>query len=96
MKTQLAMLVGNDHTDWQNKIPAIRFAMNTRVSQAEHTPAFLTFGRELRIPREVNDDFRSIVDNESTVRKVHEEHQDNEKGYADMRRRPAPNFIWYL
>lgn len=42
--------------------------MNSSMSQAtEHTSAFLTFGRELRTPREVLDDFRSVVNDENVV-----------------------------
>ncbi|GFW20700.1 transposon Ty3-G Gag-Pol polyprotein [Trichonephila clavipes] len=49
LKTRLAILVGEDHSNWHSKLPFIRFAMNTTVCDTTgHTPAYLLFGRELR------------------------------------------------
>jgi hypothetical protein len=67
----LAILVGTNHTDWPNKLPAIRFAMNTaKCSSAGYSAAFLNFGRELRTPAEVCHDFRSVIQNENFIPEV--------------------------
>jgi hypothetical protein len=71
LKTQLAILVGTNHIDWPNKLPAIRFAMNTaKCSSAGYSAAFLNFGRELRTPAEVCHDFRSVIQNENFIPEV--------------------------
>ncbi|GFT30634.1 retrovirus-related Pol polyprotein from transposon 412 [Trichonephila clavipes] len=49
LKPRLAMMVGNNHTLWTEKLPAIRFALNTsKCESTDHTAAYLTFARELR------------------------------------------------
>jgi hypothetical protein len=71
LKTQLAILVGTNHTDWPNKLPAIRFAMNTaKCSSTGYSAAFLNFGRELRTPAEVSHDLRSVIQNENFIPEV--------------------------
>ncbi|KAI8436675.1 hypothetical protein MSG28_010163 [Choristoneura fumiferana] len=71
MKTQLAILVGDNHLTWAEKLPSIRFAMNTAKScSTGYTPAYLTFGRELRTPDDVNHDLREIVENDSFIKEV--------------------------
>lgn len=63
IKTQLAILTTESHTAWKDHLPSIRFAMNSTVSAATgHTPAFLTFGRELRTPDDVQRDLRGIIE----------------------------------
>lgn len=71
LKTQLAILVGNDHTEWLDKLPSIRFAMNTtRCKSTGYTAAYLTFGRELRTPDDVGRDLRTIVNEENFVPQI--------------------------
>lgn len=71
LKVQLSILVHNDHTDWKDKLPAIRFAMNTVKSQATgYSAAYLTFGRELRTPDDVSRDLRAIVENDNFVNQI--------------------------
>uniref|UniRef100_A0A1Y1KT95 RNA-directed DNA polymerase n=1 Tax=Photinus pyralis TaxID=7054 RepID=A0A1Y1KT95_PHOPY len=71
IKTQLSIFVGNDHTKWREALPAIRFAMNSaRHSATGFTPAYLTFGRELRTPDDVNRDMRAILDNDNFVAEI--------------------------
>lgn len=53
LKPQLAILVDNDHTTWSKKLAAVRFAMNTIKSTTGFSAAYLTFGRELRSPKDV-------------------------------------------
>lgn len=66
LKTQLAILTNDDHTNWKDKLPAVRFAMNTANSESTgYTPAYLTFGRELRTPDDVGRDLRAIMENEN-------------------------------
>lgn len=68
LKTQLAILVKNDHTSWYEFLPAVRFALNsTRCSSTEQTPAYLTFGRELRCLADIKHDFRTIVQEDNFV-----------------------------
>jgi hypothetical protein len=71
LKTQLAVLVGTNHTGWPNKLPAIRFAMNTaKCLSTGYSAAFLNFGRELRTPAEVSHDLRSVIQNENFIPEV--------------------------
>ncbi|GFU06960.1 transposon Tf2-6 polyprotein [Trichonephila clavipes] len=43
LKPRLAMMVGNNHTLWTEKLPAIRFALNTsKCELTDHTAAYLT------------------------------------------------------
>lgn len=71
MKAQLAILVGNDHDLWDEKLPSIRFAMNSTYCQStKYTPAYLTFGRELRTLDDVKHDVRSIIQSENFVAEI--------------------------
>lgn len=68
LKPQLAMLVGHDHSTWDLHLAAIRFAMNSAVtSSTGFSPAYLTFGRELRAPSDSARDMRAIVENDNFV-----------------------------
>lgn len=68
LKPQLAILVGREHATWDTHLPAIRFAMNSAVTAGtDHSPAFLTFGRELRAPHDAACDMRAIVERETAV-----------------------------
>jgi hypothetical protein len=83
LKTQLAILVGTNHTDWPNKLPGIRFAMNTaKCSSTGYSAAFLNFGRELRTP----------ADRLKEAQEVQEKEQDRRKTTADSKRRPGPTY----
>ncbi|KAJ8970959.1 hypothetical protein NQ317_000645 [Molorchus minor] len=63
-KPRLAILVGDDHTTWAEKLPAIRFAMNTSWCETTgQTAAYLTFDRELRTLDDITHDLTSIVEN---------------------------------
>lgn len=71
LKTQLAILVENNHRDWPQHLPSIRFAMNTATSAAtSFTPAYLTFGRELRTPDNNARDLRQIIMSENFVPEI--------------------------
>ena len=64
------MYVGNDHTTWAEKIPAIRFSMNTaRCQSTGYSAAYLTFGRELRTT-DVEHDLRQIVTSENFIPEI--------------------------
>ncbi|GFS51039.1 retrovirus-related Pol polyprotein from transposon 412 [Trichonephila clavipes] len=68
LKPRLAMMVGNNHTLWIEKLPAIRFALNTsKCESTDHTAAYLTFTRELRTLDQVNTDLRSVIHNDNFV-----------------------------
>ena len=71
LKPRLALLVQDEHDNWPAKLPVIRFAMNTAVCDTTgHTPAFLTFGKELRTVDDVQKDFTSIVENDNFVAEI--------------------------
>ncbi|XP_036340634.1 uncharacterized protein LOC118750003 [Rhagoletis pomonella] len=71
MKAQLAILVGKQHRTWAEKLPAIRFAMNTtRCQSTGYSAAFLTFGREPRTIDDVQHDLRSIIQSENFVAEI--------------------------
>lgn len=71
MKAQLAILVGNDHQSYDDKLQSIRFAMNTTMCQStKYTAAYLTFGRDLRTLDDVHHDMKSIVQSENFVAEI--------------------------
>ncbi|GFX40575.1 retrovirus-related Pol polyprotein from transposon 17.6 [Trichonephila clavipes] len=71
LKPHLAILVGEDHSNWHSKLPVIRFAMNTTICDTTgHTPAYLLFGRELRTIDDVVQDFKSVVHNDNFVGEI--------------------------
>lgn len=68
LKPQLAILVGQDHSTWDLHLAAVRFAMNSaNTSSTGFSPAFLTFGRELRAPSDSATDMRAILDKDNFV-----------------------------
>lgn len=73
LKLQLSILLGQNHTEWPQKLSSIRFALNTAVCQAtDETPAFLTFARELRTPDDATRDLRQIIIQESMAHDLKE------------------------
>lgn len=72
LKTQLAILVeGENHNRWSELLPVIRFAMNSaHCSTTDKTPAYLTFGRELRCPRDNEVDFSNIMISENLIPEI--------------------------
>lgn len=68
LKPQLAILVGQDHDTWDLHLAAVRFAMNSAVTASTgFTPAYLTFGRELRMPSDSLSDMRGILDDDNFI-----------------------------
>ncbi|KAL0893865.1 hypothetical protein ABMA27_013975 [Loxostege sticticalis] len=100
LKPQLAILVGKDHNTWDVHLPAIRFAMNSVVtSSTGYSPAYLTFGREMRAPADVISDMRAIVESDNAIttltpylRRISAKAQSAQKRCADEGRRPAPDY----
>jgi transposase InsO family protein len=71
LKTQLAIYVGEDHKGWPEKLPAIRFAMNTAYCQnTGYSSAYLTFGRELRTPDDAHKDLKATLVKENFVPEI--------------------------
>ena len=71
LKTQLAILVGNNHASWPGKLPGIRFAMNSaRCSSTGHSAAYLTFSRELRTPDGAKRDLRAVIEEENFLSEI--------------------------
>ncbi|GFW34767.1 pro-Pol polyprotein [Trichonephila clavipes] len=108
LKPRLAILVQDKHDCWSEKLPFIRFALNTaKCKTTGQTAAFLNFGRELRTPSEVVNDIRVVIQNDNFVpeiipylkkfasaqiREVVEEQKDSRKLYADEKRKAAPTY----
>ncbi|GFV55892.1 transposon Tf2-8 polyprotein [Trichonephila clavipes] len=68
LKPRLAILVQDKHDCLSEKLPFIRFALNTaKCETTGQTAAFLNFGRELRTPSEVVNDIRVIIQNNNFV-----------------------------
>lgn len=71
LKTQLGILVANNHDTWDKHLPTIRFAMNSaRCDSTMASAAFLTFGREMRTVQDVTDDLSLIVQSENFVAEI--------------------------
>lgn len=71
LKVQLARLVEGDHKTWPKNLPVIRFALNSAVCRTTGTtPAYLTFGREMRSPSEATHDQRAILDKDNFVPQI--------------------------
>lgn len=71
LKHQLAIQVGTNHANWSTQLAAIRFAMNTaRNESTGYTPAYLTFGRNLRSREDLRNDFRQIIISENFIPEI--------------------------
>lgn len=71
IKTMLSILVQNEHNTWDEYLPSIRFALNSTYTEATgYSPAYLSFGRELRAPRDSVYDFRKVVEAENFVPRI--------------------------
>lgn len=71
LKTLLAQLVECDHTSWPNMLPVIRFALNNaKCRTTGMSPAYLSFGREMRSPTEVTHDLRAVLDKDNFVPQI--------------------------
>lgn len=71
LKPRLAILVGEDHTSWAEKLPTIRFAMNTAWCETTgQTAAYLTYGRELRTLDDVQHDLSCTIETENFVPQI--------------------------
>lgn len=68
LKTQLSILTQNLHHLWDVHIASIRYAINSTVcASTGYTPAYLTFGRELRAPCDTLFDFRQVLETDNFV-----------------------------
>lgn len=71
LKVQLSICVKRAHTTWDLNLASIRFAMNSsKCATTGYSAAYLTFGRELRTPFEVQNDLRAIVRAENFVPQI--------------------------
>jgi len=56
VRTKIAQFAGHDQRNWEDKWPEIMLAVNTGISEyTGYTPAFLTQGREPRLPSSLYD-----------------------------------------
>lgn len=71
MATCNASFNGKKDRDWPEHLPSIRFAMNTAPCKTtSFTPAYLTFGRELRTLDDNYHDYRQIVLSENFIPEI--------------------------
>ena len=71
LKPRLAILVGDAHNTWPDKLASIRFALNSAKSDTTgHTAAYLQFGRELRTIDDVVHDLKAVLDNDNFVPEI--------------------------
>ncbi|GFX39976.1 hypothetical protein TNCV_2647391 [Trichonephila clavipes] len=71
LKLRLEILVQDKHECWSEKLPFIRFALNTaKCETTGQTAAFLNFGRELRTPNEVVNAIRVVIQNDNFVPEI--------------------------
>ncbi|XP_047991405.1 uncharacterized protein LOC125230317 [Leguminivora glycinivorella] len=71
LKSQLAIIVEGNHTNWPSALPAVRFAMNSAVTQSTaKSPAYLAFGREMRSPVENRHDLRAVIQSENFIPQI--------------------------
>ncbi|GFV66904.1 pro-Pol polyprotein [Trichonephila clavipes] len=71
LKPRLLILVQDKHDCCSEKLPVIRFALNTaKYETTGETAAFLNFGTQLRTPSEVVNDIRVIIQNYNFVPEI--------------------------
>ena len=71
LKVHLAILVEGNHKQWPEVLPFVRFALNSSFTiSTGSTPAYLTFGRELRSPLSVQADLRAVIESENLVPQI--------------------------
>ncbi|GFW43502.1 retrovirus-related Pol polyprotein from transposon 412 [Trichonephila clavipes] len=71
LKPRLAILVGEEHSAWEDKLPLIRFSVNTSVCDTTGpTAAYLQFGRQLRTSDDIRHDIRQVIDNDNFVPEI--------------------------
>ncbi|GFU95970.1 hypothetical protein TNCV_253211 [Trichonephila clavipes] len=71
LKSRPAIFVQDKHDCWSEKLPFIRFALNTAKCETKgQTAAFLNFGRELRTPSEVVNDILVVIQNDNFVPEI--------------------------
>lgn len=75
VKTMISQFVKENHRSWDLHLGEFQFAINTAVHDSTgHTPAMLTFGRELKVPRAVRGPTVELVpadEPEPTLEEVH-------------------------
>ncbi|GFV13292.1 integrase catalytic domain-containing protein [Trichonephila clavipes] len=68
LKPRLAVLDQDMHDCWSEKLPFIRFALNTaKCETTRQTADFLNFGTELCTPSEAANDIRAVIQNDNFV-----------------------------
>ncbi|GFT25180.1 retrovirus-related Pol polyprotein from transposon 412 [Trichonephila clavipes] len=71
LKPRMAILVQDKHDCWSEKLPFIRFDLNTaKCETTGQTAAFLNFGTELCTPSEVVNDIRVVIQNDNFVPEI--------------------------
>ena len=66
LKLHLAILVGNDHQTWKDKLLLIRFALNTvKCDSTGQSAAFLQFAWELQTLDDVKHNIKVIIENDN-------------------------------
>lgn len=65
-KPRLAILVGTNHQAWKEKLPLMRFALNTaKCDSTGQSAAFLQFACELQTLDDVKHDIKVVIENDN-------------------------------
>lgn len=71
--TMIATFINENHKKWDQFLPEFNFALNTSIQEStQYTPAFLMFGRELRMPRDKNQFPVATIKDKSNMEEIYE------------------------
>ncbi|XP_062528800.1 retrovirus-related Pol polyprotein from transposon 17.6 [Bombyx mori] len=71
LRTQLSILVKNEHRSWPKFLSSVRFSMNSATcATTGASPAQVMFAREMRTPFDAQRDFRGILDKENFLPQI--------------------------
>jgi hypothetical protein len=95
----LRHFVNEDHTNWEDALPLVAFAINNaKSSSTGQTPYYLNFGTHPQVPSTVDlpegslptldTVFQSLEDTLKQAKTLIQSAQDRQKAYADKRRQP--------
>lgn len=110
LKTQIAIMVRENHNKWPETLAAIRFSMN---SSTGFSAAYLAFGREMRTTYEATHNLSEILQSENFASEIiphlqtlarvmaiakdnTEKTQDDNRERANQKRRPDPQYAHRL
>lgn len=95
LETMISAYITSNHKKWDEHLPELNFAINTSKQETtKYTPAFLMFGRELRVPGDKNKMPVPAVKDNSKMNEIYDlvqthqkEASNRQKQYYDKQRR---------